>query len=510
MTTVWVSQDSSARSLGADQVAAAIAAEAKCCGATVKIKRNGSRGAVWLEPLVEIETGNGRVAYGPVRPQDVEGLFAAGFLAAGEHALSLGPTEGIPYLQQQRRMFARVGRIEPLSLADFEAHGGFVGLRRALTLNAADIIKEVIDSGLRGMGGAAFPAGIKWQTVQAQTSTRKYVVCNADEGDSGTFADRMLMEGDPFSLIEGMTIAGLAVGAEQGYIYLRSEYPQAERTLVAALVAARAAGWLGQSVAGSGRRFDIEVRRGAGAYICGEETALLESLEGRRGVTRARPPLPAVVGLFGQPTLIHNVLTLAAAPVILAQGAAQFRAPGAGRSRGTQAFQLAGNIRRGGLVELPFGTTLRTLIEDYGGGSLSGRPIRAVQIGGPLGAYVTPEQFDLPLDYESCAAAGAMLGHGGVVVFDDTVDLARMARFAFEFCALESCGKCTPCRVGAVRGMELVDALLAGRSRTDNAAKLRDLCELMTEGSACGLGAMTPAPVQSALKHFPQDFGLPS
>jgi formate dehydrogenase iron-sulfur subunit len=509
VTTVFVSLDTTARALGADAVAGAIASHAMCCGATVQVRRTGSRGAVWLEPLVEVDTAAGRVAYGPVQAHDVDSLFAAGFLAAGAHPLALGPTEAIPYFKRQQRLtFARVGVIDPLSLPEYEAHGGLEGLRRALDMSGAAIVEQIVDSGLRGRGGAAFPAGIKWRTVREQDGAHKVVVCNADEGDSGTFADRMLIEGDPFSLIEGMAIAGLAVGAERGYIYLRSEYPQALQILNAALEAMRFARWLGRNVAGKGRRFDLEVRVGAGAYICGEETALLESIEGRRGVTRARPPVPAVAGLFGQPTIVNNVLTLATVPWILAHGAARYRDFGVGRSRGTQPFQLAGNVKRGGLVELAFGTTLRELVEDFGGGTASGRPMRAVQVGGPLGAYLTPAQFDLPLDYEGFAAHGGMLGHGGIVVFDDTVDLAQMARFAFEFCALESCGKCTPCRAGAVRGMELVDAIVAGRERSASMKKLDELCEVMTEGSACGLGAMAPAPVRSALRHFPQDFGL--
>jgi formate dehydrogenase iron-sulfur subunit len=394
-----------------------------------------------------------------------------------------------------------------VSIADYEAHGGYAGLRRALAMRPADIVREVTDSGLRGRGGAAFPTGIKWQTVFDQAGAQKYVACNADEGDSGTFSDRLLMEGDPYALLEGMTIAGLAVGATQGYVYLRIEYPHAYRALLEAISTARAAGFLGTDILGSGRRFEVEVRLGAGAYICGEETSMLESLEGRRGEVRVRPPLPAVKGLFGMPTVVNNVVSLATVPVILARGAAFYRDFGIGQSRGTLPLQLAGNIRRGGLVELAFGPSLRELLYDFGGGSASGRPLRAVQVGGPLGAYLPASQFDTPVDYEALTGIGGLLGHGGIVAFDDTVDMARMARFAMRFCAHESCGKCTPCRIGSTRGVEVIDHIIRGEERQRNLRALEDLCETMQHGSLCGLGGMTHFPVLSALKHFPEDFG---
>ena len=506
---VFVPADSSALSVGAGDVALAIAAQAAARGSAIELVRNGSRGLSWLEPLVEVATPAGRVAYGPVTVADVPGLLDAGFLAGADHPLALGLTDEIPYLKKQERLtFARVGITDPLSLADYAAHGGFAGLRAALSLTPGEIVAAVTESGLRGRGGAAFPAGIKWQTVLAAAGDEKYVVCNADEGDSGTFSDRLLLEGDPFCLIEGMLIAGLAVGARKGYIYLRSEYPHAWRTLNAAILRAREAGLLGDDVLGSGRSFDIEARLGGGAYICGEETALLESVEGRRGQVRAKPPLPAITGLFGKPTAINNVITLASVPIILASGAAFYRDYGMGRSRGTLPFQLAGNVLRGGLVEKAFGLTLDELLNDFGGGTASGRPIRAAQVGGPLGAYVPVQDFDLPLDYEAFAARGAMLGHGGVVVFDDTVDVGRMARFAMEFCAAESCGKCTPCRIGSTRGVEVIERILAGENRGTNLPLLEDLCTLMIDGSLCAMGGMTPYPVLSLLKHFPADFGL--
>jgi formate dehydrogenase iron-sulfur subunit len=510
-TVIHVPRDAGALALGAERVAQAIAAQARISGAPVTIKRNGSRGLYWLEPLVEVETPQGRVAYGPVKPEDVAGLFAAGLLAGKAHPLLIGPIGQHPYLVRQTRVtFARVGIIEPASISDYLAHGGYQGLRRALAMQPAEIVQSVTDSGLRGRGGAAFPTGIKWKTVLDAPAAQKYITCNADEGDSGTYADRMLMEGDPFMLIEGMTIAGLAVGATQGYIYLREEYPHAHAVLNEALANAYQEHYLGADVLGSGRRFDLEVRLGAGAYICGEETSMLESLEGRRGEVRVRPPLPAIKGLFGMPTVVNNVISLATVPAILKDGAAHYRDLGVGKSRGTLPLQLAGNLKRPGLVELAFGVSLRELLYDYGGGSASGRALRAVQIGGPLGAYLPEAQFDTLIDYEALSAVGALLGHGGIVAFDDSVDMAQMARYAMEFCAVESCGKCTPCRIGSTRGVELIDGMFKGGAavadREAQLQRLESLCDTMAEGSLCGLGSMTPFPVRSAVKYFRADF----
>ncbi len=505
MTLVYVPADCSARSVGADQVAAAIATEATHRGEVVQIVRNGSRGMMWLEPLVEVVTAGGRVAYGPVAPGDVAGLFDADFLHGGGHELAHGPTDQIPWLAEQDRLtFGRVGVIDPLSTEDYEAHGGLVALRRAVTMTSEQICAEVTESGLRGRGGASFPVGTKWRTVLDEPDGPKFVTCNADEGDSGTFADRMIMEGDPFMVIEGMIIAGIAVGGLEGFVYIRSEYPDAVATMRSAVTIAYQRGWLGPRVLGTDHRFDLEIRVGAGAYICGEETAMLESLEGKRGVVRAKPPVPAVAGLFGRPTVVNNVLSLASVLVVLAHGAEFYRDFGVGRSRGTQVFQLAGNVARGGIVETAFGMTLGQMLERFAGGSASGRPIRAVQVGGPLGAYLPPAQFDLPLDYEVFAQEGAMIGHGGIVVFDDTVDMAAQARFAMEFCAAESCGKCTPCRVGAVRGVELIDRIVAGRDAAAGVVLLEDLLEVMTDGSLCAMGGLTPMPVRSVLRHFPE------
>ena len=507
---IFVPRDAAARSMGADATANAIAAEAARRGLEIQLIRNGSRGLLWLEPLVELEVAGRRHAYGPVQPRDAQSLLDA-LQAAGdrapEHPLAQGPTAEIPYFKRQQRLtFARVGITDPTSLEDYLAHDGYRGLRAALALTPAQVVEQVTASGLRGRGGAAFPAGIKWKTVLGAPGAQKYIVCNADEGDSGTFSDRMVMEGDPFVLIEGMTIAGLATGADRGYIYLRWEYPDARRALEAAIQAAYAAGFLGVNVQGSGRRFDLEVRMGAGAYICGEETSLLESLEGKRGQVRFKPPLPALAGLFGKPTVINNVITFASVPIILDRGAEFYKNFGMGRSRGTLPLQLAGNVKHGGLIEVAFGITLREILYEYGGGTLSGRPIRAVQVGGPLGAYMPESQFDTPLDYEAFAAVKAMLGHGGIVVFDDTADMAAQARYAMEFCAVESCGKCTPCRIGSTRGVEVIDRLVGGENAAAQEVLLRDLCETMTYGSLCALGGLTPFPVISCLNHFPEDF----
>jgi formate dehydrogenase iron-sulfur subunit len=506
---IFVPRDSSALSLGANQIAELIQKEATKRNLEIQLVRNGSRGMFWLEPLVEVETAAGRIAYGPVEPSDVASLFDSDFFHGGDHALKLGITDQLPWLKNQERLtFARVGITDPVSLDDYIAHDGYKGLKNALNLAPVDIVAQVTDSGLRGRGGAAFPTGIKWKTVLDCKVDQKYIVCNADEGDSGTYSDRMIMEDDPFVLIEGMTIAAVAVGASQGYIYLRSEYPHAEVVLNEAIRNAYEAGYLGRNLLGSGRHFDLEVRRAAGAYVCGEETALLESLEGKRGLVRFKPPLPAIEGLFGKPTVVNNVISFATVPIIMHKGSVFYRDYGMGRSRGTLPIQLAGNIKQGGLVEKAFGITLRELLYDYGGGSATGKPIRAVQVGGPLGAFLPESQFDTPLDYEKFAEIWAVLGHGGIVAFDDTVDMAKMARYAFEFCAIESCGKCTPCRIGSTRGVEVIDKIIAGKDHAKNIALVRDLSETMLHGSLCALGGMTPYPVLSAINHFPEDFGL--
>ena len=506
--TLYIPADSGALALGAARVARAFETELSRRGLDVKVVRNGSRGLYWLEPMVEVQTPAGRFAYGPVRAGDVASLLDAGLLdGEAKHPLALGETEKIPFLARQTRLtFARCGVTDPLSLDDYRAHDGLKGLEKAVAMAPANIVRTVTDSGLRGRGGAGFPTGIKWKTVHDAVADRKYIVCNADEGDSATFADRMIMEGDPFVLVEGMAIAALATGAQKGFVYIRSEYPHAVATMREAIRIATNAGVLGPSVLGSGRGFDIEVRVGAGAYVCGEETSLLNSLEGKRGVVRAKPPLPALEGLFGKPTVVNNVISLASVPIVLDRGAAFYKDFGMGRSRGTIPIQIAGNVRHGGLFEAAFGLTLGEIVEEIAGGTASGRPVKACQVGGPLGAYFPPALFDTPFDYEAFAAKDGLIGHAGITVFDDTADMLALAKFAFSFCAVESCGKCTPCRIGSVRGAEALDALADGTARDDSLALVAELCETMKFGSLCALGGFTPYPVMSAITHFPQDF----
>ena len=525
---IRISDDALSRALGADELAAAFEKRGH------EVQRTSSWGMQWLEPLVEIDG----IGFGPATLEDVDAILnhdrhpresgdpvppahhlGSRFRGNDEEGIWGNPIEKHPFIAKQQRLtFARAGRTRPLSLEDYEATGGWSGLRRARQIGSEKIVEEVTQSGLRGRGGAGFPAGIKWRTVMLAPGDTKYIVCNADEGDSGTFADRMLMEGDPFALIEGMAIAAEAVGAQKGYVYLRSEYPDAIRKMEAA--ARLASGIIAP--------FEVEIRTGAGAYVCGEETSLLNSLEGKRGEVRAKPPLPALEGLFGKPTVVNNVLTLAAVPHIMMEGgASQYEALGIERSKGTMPIQIAGNVKHGGLFETAFGITLGELVNDIGGGTASGRPIKAVQVGGPLGAYIHPDQFDIRFDYEAYTAADALIGHAGITVFDDSADMGAMARFAMEFCAAESCGKCTPCRIGAVRGVEIIDRIRtggrqrdvielapqmhnakkdAGRDPGDEIALLADLCETMKFGSLCALGGFTPYPVMSALKHWPEDF----
>lgn len=501
-------QDAAAMALGSEQVARKLKDACRKREIPLALKRTGTRGLFWLEPLLEFDTAQGPIAFGPVEVSDVDAILDS-VVNGTPHAYALGDIERHPFLARQTRLtFARCGKVDPRSISDYTQAGGLEGLTHAIELGPEKIIAAVTESGLRGRGGAGFPAGIKWKSARDAKGARKFVVCNADEGDSGTYADRMLMEGDPFLLIEGMAIAGVAIGATQGYLYIRSEYPHAIAAMSRAIEAARAGALLGKKIHGSDHDFDLEIRVGAGSYVCGEETALLESLEGRRGQVRAKPPLPVHRGLFGEPTIVNNVLTFAAVPTILSQGAAFYRNFGMGKSRGTMPVQLAGDVRYGGLYETGFGISLGELVDAVGGGTASGRPVRAVQVGGPLGAYFPRSLFDIPFDYEAFAAQDGLIGHGGVVVFNDSVNMLRQARFAMEFCSIESCGKCTPCRIGSVRGMEVIDRIAAAHGNSEQVALLRDLCDIMKSGSLCALGGFVPYPVLSALRHFPEDFGL--
>ena len=504
---IFVPRDSSSLSMNSNLIAEIISETIRELKINAEVIRNGSRGMLWLEPLVEVDTSSGRVAYGPVSPEDIDSLFKADFINGGKHLLGHGLTNKIPYLERQDRLtFARCGIIDPINLEEYKKYNGIKGLKKALQLEQKEIINIIINSGLRGRGGAGFPTGIKWQTALNAENNQKYVCCNADEGDSGTFADRMLMEGDPFSIIEGMIIAGLAIGANKGFIYIRSEYPNAIHIMQQAIKEARHAGLIGQEKDQSGFYFDIEIRVGAGAYICGEESSMLESIEGKRGEVRAKPPIPAISGLFSRPTIVNNVITLATIPLIISKGAEYYESFGKGKSKGTQPFQLSGDIARGGIVEKSFGVKLKELIEEFGGGTRTKRPIKAIQAGGPLGGYIPATNLDISMEYETLQKSNAMLGHGGIVVFNDTANMAQMARFAMEFCEIESFGKCTPCRIGSIRGKETIEKIIDNNNRKENLNLLEDLCTLMTDGSLCAMGGMTPIPVRSALKFFPEDF----
>ncbi len=508
MIDVYISADMSSRSIGARDVENTLRSEQERRG-DFRVVTTGSRGAFFLEPLIEVATAHGRVGYANVNASDVAALLEQGLLEGAAIApFSIGVVTEHPFFKgQQRITFQRCGVIETGSIEAYENASGYAGLRRALSeLGPAAIIDQVKRSGLRGRGGAAFPTGIKWQTVADIVSLKKYVVANGDEGDPGTYADRMLMEGDPFALLEGMTICARAVGAQQGYIYIRAEYPRAQAVMKQAVQSARDAGYLGASILDSGFAFDVDVRSGAGAYVCGEETALLESLEGKRGMVRPKPPYPAISGLFGQPTVINNVTTLATIPSIIVDGGDQYGSIGAGRSRGTIPLQLAGSLRTPGLVEVPFGVTLREVINTYGGGVPEGHQLLAVQVGGPLGDLMPDSGLDLPIDFDAFSAAGSMLGHGGVVVYDERTNPLQLAHRLMAYVAHESCGKCAPCRLGSQRAAEILDAMRRGETQPDDVQLIDDIAFAMRGSSLCALGMMAPTPVLSAIQRFPMWF----
>jgi len=489
MTRFYLSNDTSARAAGADRVA-----EAWEGRPGLELVRTSSRGAFFLEPLVERDTPAGRLAWPNAKPDDLPNILSG---AGGV------PVAQIPFLSCQTRLtFANFGVTRPLSLEDYRTHGGGQGLARACSLSPEAIIDELKLSQLRGRGGAAFPVWNKWRVAQQTPADRKYVVANADEGDAGTYCDRMIMEGEPFRLIEGLLICARAIGAEHGYIYCRKEYPAAATVLRAAIAQAEQSGML-ESL---GRPVHLEVLVGAGSYVVGEETALLESLEGRRGVVQARPPYPAVSGLYGHPTIVSNVLTFATVSNILAQGGARYAALGTERSRGTVVLQIGGRVKQPGLVEMPFGATLEEVLEQFGGGMAPGARFKAVQVGGPLGSLFPASRLGIRICYDAFAEAGAILGHGGIVVYDDETDMVELARHFMAFTAEESCGKCTPCRIGSMRGREILERVQAGQGRPDDLALLADLGETMQQASLCAFGGRAPYPVLTAIEHFPEEF----
>ncbi len=491
MTRLYLSNDTAARAVGAERLAQAWAARPE-----IDLVRTSSRGAWFLEPLVERDGPDGRLAWPRATIDSLSDILAG---VGGQ------PIDRLLFLAEQQRVtFANFGVTRPLSLDDFRARGGLAGLERAARLSPDEIVEELKVSGLRGRGGAAFPVWQKWRVAAQQPGARKFVVVNADEGDAGTYCDRMILEGDPFRLLEGLLICARAVGATQGFVYCRYEYPAAARTLREAVRLAEANGLL--TVGEGAAPFPIEVVSGAGSYVCGEETALLESLEGRRGIVRAKPPYPAVSGLYGCPTIVSNVLTFAVVPSILARGGAWHAALGTEGSRGTVVLQLGGRVKQPGLVEIPFGATLREVVERFGGGPAAGARLKAVQVGGPLGSLFPASRLDLPICYDAFAAAGAILGHGGIVVYDDETDMAELARHFMTFTAEESCGKCAPCRIGSVRGREILERLAAGRGRGGDLALLADLGETMKAASLCAHGGRAPYPVLTAIEHWGAEF----
>ncbi|MBP7693475.1 MAG: NAD(P)H-dependent oxidoreductase subunit E [Anaerolineales bacterium] len=420
-----------------------------------------------------------------------------------EHLLS----QDIPFFTRQKKIvLARAGRIDPERIEDYIAHDGYTALAKALTMPPEQVCAELLASGLRGRGGAGFPVGQKWNHVRVAPGARKYVVANGDEGDPGAYMDRTLMEADPHSVLEGMIIAGYAVGAQQGYLYVRGEYPVAVKRLEKAIRSAYRQGVLGDEIFGSDFSFEVDIRIGAGAFVCGEETALMASVEGRRGTPRMRPPYPAQHGLWDAPTLINNVETFGNITAIINQGAAWFAAIGTEKSKGTKIFALTGRLNHTGLIEVPMGITLREIVYEIGGGIPNGRGFKAAQTGGPSGGCIPAEHLDTPVDYESLRALGSIMGSGGLVVMDDTSSMPDVAKFFMEFCVDESCGKCVPCRVGTVKMHRMLEQILAGQAQPADLDKLENLCRLVQRTSMCGLGQSAPNPVLSTLRYFRHEY----
>ncbi len=482
-----------------------------------RLRITGCVGMCYREPLVEIREGDVRSLYGDVDPALAGEIFARHVLGGEIVEQSLawrveadGSTRGAEtdFLDpQQRIVLANCGFIDPESIADYEARGGYRAARRALCeLSPTLVIDEVKASGLRGRGGAGFPTGLKWSFAAGYSADRKYVVCNADEGDPGAFMDRSVLEGDPHAVLEGMIVCGYAIGAEYGYIYCRAEYPLAIHRLELAIAAARERGYLGRDLFGTGVAFDIKIKQGAGAFVCGEETALFASIEGERGMPRIRPPFPAEAGLWAKPTNNNNVETYANVPWILRNGAEAYAAIGSEKSRGTKVFALAGRVLRGGLAEVPMGTTIERLVFDIGGGIKDGGRFEAVQMGGPSGGCIPAALKHTPVDFEHIPATGAIMGSGGMVVVDDGTCMVDIARFFLDFTQSESCGKCTFCRVGTLRMLEILDRICRGEGHLDDLERLATLAARIKEASLCGLGQAAPNPVLTTLKHYEDQY----
>jgi len=500
---IFIPNETSANSVGAQYIYEVISKLIN--NNNIEIIRNSSWGAFWLEPYIEIEKEGIRrgVSY---RNVDLSDLTTIEDFFIDFNKREPFDIQSIDFIKKQNRLvFSRIGHHDPLDIDSYKNTKGYKSLLNSLKIGPQETINTIKRSGLTGRGGAAFPTGIKMQTVFDQDNPIKYLACNADEGDGGTFSDRLVMESDPFSLIEGMTIAAYAVGASKGYIYLRSEYPLAKTFLLQAIEIAIENNFLGKNIQNSDFDFNIDLRIGAGSYVCGEETAMMESIEGRRGLVRSKPPLPAISGLFKKPTLINNVVTLATIPMLLDSDEDDFSKIGSNKSMGTMPFQLSGNIKHSGLIETRFDISLEELVRDFGSGTKSGNPIHAIQIGGPLGIYLSSSMLNTSLTIEALQELKGSIGHGGIIVFDNTVDMAEQAKFAMEFCVKESCGKCTPCRIGSVRGVEIINRLQKNKANADDANLLNDLCETMEATSLCAMGGMTPNPIRSIIEFFPNE-----
>jgi len=482
----------------------------------IEITVTGCHGFCEQGPIVIMEPE--KTFYCQVKPEDI-GDIVEGHLVKGEVVDRLlfkepGSKERVQsyedinfYARQQRLVLHNCGHIDPERIDEYLANDGYSGIEKALkTMSPQEVVEEIKTAALRGRGGAGFPAGLKWQFAASAPGDKKYVICNADEGDPGAFMDRSVLEGDPHAVIEGMLACGYAIGSDEGYVYVRAEYPLAIKRLQIAIDQARDAGYLGENILGSGFSFDLKIKAGAGAFVCGEETALMNSIEGKRGMPRPRPPFPATSGLWGKPTNINNVETLANVPQILRNGSQWYASMGTENSKGTKVFALTGKVNNTGLVEVPMGITMREIIFDIGGGIQKGKQFKAVQIGGPSGGCLPEELLDLPVDYDSLIEAGAMMGSGGLVVMDEDTCMVDIARFFLSFTQKESCGKCTPCREGTKRMLEILERITAGKGEEGDIERLESLGQVIKDTSLCGLGQTAPNPVLSTLRYFRHEY----
>ncbi len=516
MKTVLVGMGTCGLSAGAQNVHHKLANLAQANPGVCQVKQTGCIGMCYCEPLVEVRSNGSRILYGHVDEKRAEEIFQRH--VAGDHVLEeyvvyrmeadRGEGREADFMAPQKRIVLRnCGAIDPESIEEYEAAGGYQALRKALGQMApGEIIEEVKASGLRGRGGAGFPTGLKWSFAAKNEADQKYVVCNADEGDPGAFMDRSVLEGDPHAVLEGMVICGRAIGATFGYIYCRAEYPLAIKRLTIAIEAARARDYLGKNILGSGFDFDLKIKQGAGAFVCGEETALFASIEGERGMPRIRPPFPAEKGLWRKPTNNNNVETYANVPWIITHGPSAYRAHGTEKSPGTKVFALAGKVRRGGLAEVPMGTSINDLVFKIGGGIKADREFKAVQMGGPSGGCIPAEQVETPVDFESIPQTGAIMGSGGMVVLDDTQCMVEIARFFLDFTQKESCGKCTFCRIGTLRMLEVLERITRGEGTAGDLEKLSALAVQIKEASLCGLGQTAPNPVQTTIRYYRSEY----